>query len=306
MIIGKEGEDERSSKDCCAYMGVTLNELTARMRSKADYPYKTGVLISGVEKGSPAEMADLQENDIVYLFNGTKVEDSAELASLVRKQEPGDRVQLSIYRDGKENKITVILGKRELQKMVSEDFGKYSKELSRAMGDVGRSAAHLYRRARFMRGNLGMALADLNDDLAPYFNAKTGGGALIIDVEAESAAGKAGIKGGDVIVKLNGDAVAGVDDVIDALAELDKGDTASIEITRKGTRKTFELEVEGDFGSTQIYIAPFERGGADEESIDRRTPIKENESARLKEEMKDLKERLRKLEDRLNEEEKNR
>jgi C-terminal processing protease CtpA/Prc len=306
VIVGGEEENERSSKDCCAYMGVTLSELTARMRSKADYPHKTGVLISGVEKGSPADKADLRENDIVYLFNGSKVEDAAELASLVRKQKPGGGVPLLIYRDGKEKKITVTLGKRELQTIIAEDFGKYSKELSRAMSGVGRSAVRLYRRACVMRGQLGMALADLDEDLAPYFNARAGEGVLILDVESESAAAKAEIKGGDVIVKVNGAAVADVDDVVDALSELYEGDTVSIEVARKGLRKTFELEVEGDFGSPQIYIAPFERSDVEEESVDRLLPKREGETARLKEEMKELKERLKQLEDRLNEEEKNR
>jgi predicted metalloprotease with PDZ domain len=306
IVILDEGKAD-SDNGSYAYMGVNLGELTARARDRAEYPHKTGVIISGVAEGSPADEAGLQENDIVYLFNGSKVENAAQIVSLVRSQKPGDQVSLVIYRDGKEKKITVTLGSRKMPSITAEDLGKYSDALSLALGSIVKSGANLYTHPHFLRGWLGMVLTDLNEDLAPYFNAKADGGALVLDVEAQSPAAKAGIKGGDVLVSVDGTAVSDASDVIDALAELETGDTASLEVTRRGAKKTFEIEIEAGSELRQLFVAPFELSKIKRESLDRyRLDKSGEEAAALRREMKALKERLKEMEDRLNEVEKNR
>ncbi|MGD1048181.1 MAG: PDZ domain-containing protein, partial [Candidatus Krumholzibacteriaceae bacterium] len=239
------GEADAHAKDGAGYIGVYMDDLTARMADKAGYPHKTGILIAGVVQGGPAEKAGVQENDIVYLFNGVKVKDTEQFASLVKKQKAGDRVALVIYRDGAEKKISVVLGAREEPAVVTEDFGTSSPgDESKQMGLPVGPALELFKGATFARGRLGLELANLNEDLAPYFSAKAGEGVLILAVEDESPAAKAGIKGGDVLLSVNRTAVSDAGDVIDAISDLDPGDTAPLEVARRGIKKTYDVEIE--------------------------------------------------------------
>jgi C-terminal processing protease CtpA/Prc len=69
------------------------------------------------------------------------------------------------------------------------------------------------------RGRLGVSVQSLTDDLEEYFGA-TNGGALVSSVSRDSAAAKAGIKAGDVIVSINGRTVSDADDLIDEIDDV--------------------------------------------------------------------------------------
>lgn len=295
------GEADAHAKDGVGYLGVYMDDLTARMRDKFEYPHTTGILIAGVVQEGPAEKAGIRENDIVYLFNGLKVKDVEHFASLVKKQKAGDKVALVIYRDGTQMKINAVLAAREEPAVVMEDFGAHSDDLGKALGAVNGPALKLFSHANFARGRLGLELANLTEDLAPYFSARAGEGVLILAVEDESPAAKAGIKGGDVLLGVNGTAVSDAGDVLDALSDLDPGDTASLEIARKGIKKTCDVEVEKNQAVYRFYSAPFERDKATKERLDQVIIRKNNdEASKLREEMQALKERLKEMEERLN------
>jgi S1-C subfamily serine protease len=299
------GYDEtEKGKDCCAYLGVYMDELSAGMREKAGYPHETGVVISSIAPGGPAEKAGVEGGDICYLFNGVKVEDPAHLAKLVRERKAGEKVAIVIYRGGKEKKLFVKLDRREPLPSSKDDFGAYSvQDLTTAMGDAYKSANKVYLQS-MTRGHLGMALVDLNEDLAPYFSVKEGEGALVFSVEEESPAAKAGIKGGDVIVSVNGVAVGGPGDVSGELADIEKGDKVSLDVLRRGVKKSYELVADESLATSQIFVAPF---GQSEIKI-KKAPVppgwveadkSRDEARKLKEEMKALQERLKDLEERL-------
>jgi serine protease Do len=302
-VVVSGGETEKG-KDCCTYLGIFMDELTASMKEKAGYPHETGVVISSVAPGGPAEKAGIDGGDICYLFNGVKVEDPATLGKLVRERKAGEEVAIVIYREGKEKKLFVKLDQRAPLPSIRDEFGAYSVEdMSKVMGDAYKSTGKLYLQS-VTRGHLGMALVDLNEDLAPYFSVKKGEGVLVFSVETESPAAKTGIKGGDVIVSVNGVAVGASGDVSGELANIQKGDMVSLDVLRRGVKKSYELEADAGLGTGQIFVAPFEQS---------RIKIKKapappawvdadksgDEARKLKEEMKALQERLKDLEERL-------
>jgi serine protease Do len=302
-VVVSGGEVEKG-KDCCAYLGIFMDELTAGMKEKTGYPHATGAVIASVAPGGPAEKAGIEGGDICYLFDGVKVEDSAHLGKLVRERKAGENVAMVIYRGGKEKKLFVKLDKRAPLPSVTDEFGSYSVEdLSKIMGGDYKSTNRVFLQSA-TRGHLGMALVDLNEDLAPYFSVKKGEGVLVFSVEKESPAGKAGIKGGDVIAVVNGAAIGTCGDVNDALAGLEKGDTVSLDVLRRGVKKSYELEAGEVFGKSQLFVAPFEQSGI---KI-KKAPVppkwmdagkSDQEARKLKEEMKALQERLKDLEERL-------
>jgi C-terminal processing protease CtpA/Prc len=306
VSLAASGGETENAKDCCTYMGIFMDELTAGMKEKAGYPHETGVVISSVAPGGPAEKGGIVGGDICYLFDGVKVQDSATLAKLVRVRKAGEKVAIVIYREGKEKKLFVTLDKRTPPPAAKDELGSYSVEdLSKIMGDQYKK---VYLQS-MTRGHLGMALVDLNEDLAPYFSVKKGEGVLVFSVESESPAAKAGIKGGDVIASVNGVAVGTSGDVTGELADLEKGDMVSFGVLRRGVKKSFELEADADFGTNQILVAPFEQSGikirkAPVPQVWKGPDMSKDETLKLKQEMKALKERLKDLEERLGDVEK--
>ena len=92
-----------------AFLGVTPSGKTTT----------SGVSIQ-VEQNSPAEAMGLMDDDVVLKFNDETIGDFSALAAAVRKCKPESRAELLILREGKEKRITGILGKRKLS--ASEDF----------------------------------------------------------------------------------------------------------------------------------------------------------------------------------------
>ena len=79
---------------------------------------------------------------------------------------------------------------------------------------------------------LGLSYQELGDQLARYF--KVDGGVLVTDVEEDGPAGKAGIKAGDVIVRVGGKAVKDGADLREALRDAADGSSATIGVQREG------------------------------------------------------------------------
>jgi membrane-associated protease RseP (regulator of RpoE activity) len=79
---------------------------------------------------------------------------------------------------------------------------------------------------------LGVMVMSLTPELRGYFGAPNDKGVLVAKVEPDSAAAKAGIKVGDVLVNVKGEAVDEASDVIDALSDAKTGDKVNIAIVR--------------------------------------------------------------------------
>ncbi len=68
-----------------------------------------GVFITGIQKGSAADIAGLQEGDIIQSIDGTELFSSAEFSERIARHRPGDKVKLEFLRDGKSSSTTGYL-----------------------------------------------------------------------------------------------------------------------------------------------------------------------------------------------------
>jgi serine protease Do len=91
--------------------------ITDELAAKNNLPYKYGVLITrgqnsselAIMPGSPANIAGLEENDIILEVGSLKLDNSRSLADEVAKKKPGDSLKLRVYHKGQEKEINVIL-----------------------------------------------------------------------------------------------------------------------------------------------------------------------------------------------------
>lgn len=93
------------------------------------------------------------------------------------------------------------------------------------------------------RGWLGVQIQGLDEDLAASLGIKTDDGALIADVTDDSPADKAGLVLGDVITKFNGQDIDSPKALSKAVADLDPGSTARVQVWRDGSKKTLKVTV---------------------------------------------------------------
>lgn len=96
------------------YIGVTVGNVS---QESQDYGLPKGAAIRSVEKGSPAEQAGLQANDIVTAVNGETISSYEELGKIISASEVGDALELTVYRlsedrEGKSVTLTVTVGER--------------------------------------------------------------------------------------------------------------------------------------------------------------------------------------------------
>ena len=105
----EDGEVER------AYLGISMQDVTEELARRLGLPTTSGVLVTAVREGSPAERAGLrggENGDVVTRADGRAVESSEDLAAIVASKEPGERIELELRRGGATETVTVTLGER--------------------------------------------------------------------------------------------------------------------------------------------------------------------------------------------------
>jgi S1-C subfamily serine protease len=193
------------------------------------------------------------------------VHGASQFARLVRETPVGRKVSIEISRDGAKQQVDATVGDRrtadgELLAPGHPAMPGLPENLDGEIGDalrnfhfeldpedaarLGDDARDEVRRAFRSRGpRLGIRYHELSDQLAAYF--KVDDGVLVSSVDEGSPAAKAGLKAGDVIVKLNGTAVGDASALGGAVARLSAGTPATITVQRDGRPLDLKVTVEG-------------------------------------------------------------
>ncbi|MDB5808960.1 MAG: peptidase [Betaproteobacteria bacterium] len=149
--------------------------------------------------------------------------------------------------------------------MKGEVIGINSQIYSRSGGYQGLSFAvpidvalkvqdQLLQSGRVTRGRLGVGIQDVNQALADSFGLKKTAGALVSSVEKDGPAAKAGIEPGDVIVRYNGAEVATSAQLPVLVSNTKPGDTAKLDVVRKGDSKRIDVTV-GELKADKVAAA---------------------------------------------------
>ena len=91
-------------------LGVNIQEVTRDVARSLGLARSSGALVSRVEPGSAADKAGIKLQDVILAFNGQEVAGSSQLPALVGATNPGSKAEVKIFRDGKEQTITVTVG----------------------------------------------------------------------------------------------------------------------------------------------------------------------------------------------------
>ena len=288
------------------WLGVYMQDLTSDLREGMDYKGQ-GVLITRVAPDSPAERAGMRKGDIVVSLNSRSVQSPDELSRQIRDARVGQDVKITVVRDGSRRVLTARLAERS---EADEDYGMAPEapegpappelpEAPRAFR-FDRDGSSMPMMMMMGRGRLGVRVDDLNQDLGTYFSVPDGKGALVTQVIEDTPAARAGMKAGDVILRVGTKSVKDTEELTRAIRAADEGKT-SLTVMRKGAKRTFDVELGRAPRAMwrDLNLGPMGFGDDGDHMTIHRHSVDRSDSdelRQLRDEVRMLRERLEKLE----------
>lgn len=111
-------------------LGVRTQEITKEMSESYGLDKTEGALVAEVVKGSPAEKANIREEDIIIEVNGKRVADNAQLPKMIAAFQPKQKIKIKLVREKKEMEVEVTLDQQGDQADAGSIYEKLGLRLS--------------------------------------------------------------------------------------------------------------------------------------------------------------------------------
>jgi serine protease Do len=170
------------------YLGVNIGNLTFELAQSFGIDGTDGAVVQDALDDQPAAEAGIRAGDIILRIDDVEVTDTRDLIDYVSAQKPGDKVNLHIWRDGKEQDVSVKLGERP---GTEERMAEASTEGSG--GDIDWLGIRYQELTQSLREDHGMP--------------ESARGVWLTAVDADSPLYDVGVRVGDVIAEVNGQSV---------------------------------------------------------------------------------------------------
>jgi len=177
-----------------AWLGISFRPVTANIADSLSLKKVNGVIITGLETGSPADKGGLKVGDVILSANGKKISKKFRLPMIISRAPIGKSIKLQVIKNGKSQELKVLLVKRDedtasLNKSINYNFVK-KQELPKT----------------------GIIVVTLNNNLRKTYSiAKDINGLVVLDVKKSSSVYGI-LKQGMVISQINSFAVKDIKD----------------------------------------------------------------------------------------------
>jgi serine protease Do len=189
------------------WLGVMIQKITPELAKSFGLKDVKGALVGDVIPDGPAYKAGIKRGDVIVKFNKDAIDEMETLPKIVAKTPPGSAVPVEVIRNGKSKvfNITIeVLKDSETQVAAKKD-------------------------------PVGLQVQDITPELMQSLQLETADGVLVSDVTADSAAGEAGIRRGDVITEINRTPITSVQEYEKVTSSAKKGTTVLFLVRRGGT-----------------------------------------------------------------------
>jgi serine protease Do len=188
-----------------AYLGVDVQDVTKDRLPALKLKEERGAEVSMVDQDGPAGKAGLKEGDVILTFNGEKIESAEQLKRMIHETPPGRSVALGVSRNGQMTNLNAQLAdRRELARSMGNPYAPHV--MIPPMPPIEIPRIQVFTTSSTPR--VGISVEPLSPQLGDFFGAPNGQGLLIRSVEKGSPADQAGLKAGDVIIKVGGERIS--------------------------------------------------------------------------------------------------
>ncbi|WP_419804297.1 PDZ domain-containing protein [Terriglobus sp.] len=241
------------------YLGVDIRTVNDNSVKDLHLREQHGVVVIMVDHDGPAWKAGIREHDVVQSVNGVSVDSEEQLRHVLREMQPGRSVQIGVSRDGSTQTLNATMANRDdigrraweqhyvvpapSDNTLTANDDNFGPPQPAVQGKASRSFGH-----SLMPGHLlpyfpsytGATVDEIGPQLAEYFGLNGRSGLLVHRVDANSPAAAAGMHAGDVVLRVNGTAMASRSDWNRALHD-SKGHTVSVVVMREHREQTLTV-----------------------------------------------------------------
>lgn len=182
------------------------------------FKMEAGAYVTSVDANGPAATAGIKQGDVILSVDGTNIDATNTLASLIGAHKSGDKVTLSVSSGGTTKSVDVTLGDKSGKAYLGVQYQEEG--FGRGFGGGPSFNGHGFSLPNGVTVAIGIA-----------------------NVVSGAPADKAGIKAGDVITKLNGTAVTTADAFVQAIGAMKVGDTATLTVYHQGSQTSTDIQV---------------------------------------------------------------
>jgi serine protease Do len=199
------------------WLGVQIQPVTEEIGESLGLSGTKGALVNEAQPDGPAKEAGIVAGDVITKVDGKDVASPRELARLIARIDPGKTVEVTLWRNGKNETVKLKLGE------LPGEQQQASLDRDAPAGETGTLA------------DLGLTVTTADD----------GRGLVVTDVDPDSDAADRGIQAGDVITAVNSAEVNGADDVAKAMQDAAKAGRKSVlvQLSREDTNLFVALPV---------------------------------------------------------------
>ncbi len=196
------------------WLGVAIQRITPELAKSFKLEKEEGALVTEVYSGSPAAKAGLMRGDVITKFNDDDVEDPYDLSLYVGNSKPGSEAKIGVLRGGEKKEFKIKIGEQDAK------LG-YPAAPEAEKGVPGKS------------DELGLVVRTITEQDARQLDVPGSfKGIVVTRVEPGSAAERADVRSGDVVLEVNDAKIQNIDDYTKAVKGLKEGDLVRLFIKR--------------------------------------------------------------------------
>jgi serine protease Do len=181
------------------------------------YGTGSGVTVSDVTPGSPAEQAGLKVGDTIVAIDGKPVKNGDELVSDIAGRKPGSKIAVGFIRNSKKQEVTAIIADR-------------AKLFAARLGDDDESGVETGPK----ESKLGLSVRSLTPEMADRLDVPANKGVIVQEVKSGSFGEDVGLTRGDIILEINRQTVDSEDQFSRVSATLKSGQDVVFLVRQRG------------------------------------------------------------------------
>ena len=186
------------------YLGVNFDRLSPKLAKSLGLTSDKGVIVTHVEKGSPADKAGLKIEDVIVQFDGKAVNAETDLPKVVAATPVGKQVKIVVFRKTKRLELSAVVVQ-------------------------GRDSATVSQPAT---ASIGISVRELTPELARQLGLKDVKGVVVSDIKPGSSAEDAGMVRGDLVIEFNGQPVENLEQFAALATKVAKGEVVRLLLRR--------------------------------------------------------------------------